>query len=224
MEYFVELLASFLAVMIVITLHEFAHAFVAYKCGDPTPKMAGRLSVNPVKHFDLVGIFMFALVGFGWAKPVPINPYNFKNGKWGSFFTSIAGVAINLLFAFLFYPLIRLTLVYLVPSFAGTYMVIFLVQFVVLLYTYSLSFSVFNLLPFYPLDGFRMVDSLNKRRGKIYMFLRNYGYYVLLAMMFVHILSNYIYLFAYIDILGYFMTFATQILGFPIVKFWGLFL
>ncbi|MBE7068768.1 MAG: site-2 protease family protein [Clostridiales bacterium] len=224
MEYFVELLASFLAVMVVITLHEFAHAFVAYKCGDPTPKMAGRLSVNPVKHFDLVGIFTFAIVGFGWAKPVPVNPYNFKNGKWGSFFTSIAGVAINLLFAFLFYPIMHLVFRYLLPETYGTYMFPFLVALTSYLYGYSLSFSVFNLLPFFPLDGFRMVDSLNKRRGKIYMFLRNYGYYVLLALMLVHILADFTYLFAYIDLLGYFMTFAIDFLGFPIVKFWGLFL
>ncbi len=224
MEYFVELLASFLAVMLVITLHEFAHAFVAYKCGDPTPKMAGRLSVNPVKHFDLVGIFAFAVVGFGWAKPVPVNPYNFKNQKWGSFFTSIAGIAINLLFAFLFYPLVELTIIYIVPNFAGTYMAIFLIAIVSYTYAYSLSFSIFNLLPFYPLDGFRMIDSLQRKRNRFYLFLRNYGYYILLGMMFVHILSGYFYLFSYIDILGYFMTVAMRFLGWPIVKFWGMFL
>ncbi len=210
--------------MIVITLHEFAHAFVAYKCGDPTPKMAGRLSVNPVKHFDLVGIFAFAVVGFGWAKPVPVNPYNFKNQKWGSFFTSIAGIAINLLFAFLFYPIMQLVFRYLLAKTAGTYMFLFLFYSLTYLYTYSLSFSIFNLLPFYPLDGFRMVDSLQRRRGRIYLFLRNYGYYVLLALMFVHILSGYSYLFGYIDILGYFMTVAMKFLGWPIVKFWGMFL
>ena len=81
MEYFMErflpLIASFLAVMVVITLHEFSHAFVAYKCGDPTAKFSGRLTLNPVKHFDLLGILSFALVGFGWAKPVPVNPNNF---------------------------------------------------------------------------------------------------------------------------------------------------
>ncbi len=224
MDYFVYLLASFLAVMIVITLHEFAHAFVAYKCGDPTPKMAGRLSVNPVKHFDLLGILAFTIVGFGWAKPVPVNPYNFKNGKWGSFFTSIAGVAMNFLFAFLFYPLVQLVFRFVLPQTAGTYMSLFLLDLMLYIYTYSLTFCVFNLLPFYPLDGFRMVDALNKKRGKIYMFLRNYGYYILLALMFVHVLADRIYLFAYIDLLGYFMSFAVNILGWPITAFWGLFL
>ena len=99
MEYFVYLLASFLAVMIVITTHEFAHAFVAYKCGDPTAKFAGRMSLNPVRHFDPLGIVMFAFAGFGWAKPVPVNPYNFRNYKSGSFWTAAAGVIVNYLSA-----------------------------------------------------------------------------------------------------------------------------
>ena len=79
MDYIVKLLAQFLAVMIVITFHEFAHAYVANKCGDPTARFSGRMTLNPTKHFDLLGILMFALAGFGWAKPVPVNPYNFKN-------------------------------------------------------------------------------------------------------------------------------------------------
>lgn len=74
MDYLVSLLASFLAVMVVITLHEFSHAFIAYKCGDPTAKWAGRMTLNPVKHFDPLGIVMFALAGFGWAKPCPSTP------------------------------------------------------------------------------------------------------------------------------------------------------
>ena len=74
MQYFLEriifLVASFLAVAIVLSLHEFAHAFVAYRCGDPTPKMNGRLTVNPLAHFDILGLLMFTFAGFGWAKPV----------------------------------------------------------------------------------------------------------------------------------------------------------
>ena len=72
------LVASFLAVTIVLTLHEFAHAFVAYKCGDPTPKWNGRLTLNPLAHFDILGLVLFAFAGFGWAKPVPIDPEQFS--------------------------------------------------------------------------------------------------------------------------------------------------
>lgn len=222
MTYFVELLASFLAVVIVISLHEFAHAFVAYKCGDPTAKFAGRMTLNPVKHFDLWGMLCFAMAGFGWAKPVPINPYNFRNYKWGSFFTSVAGIAVNYLFAFLFYPALLLVGEYVLPLVVGKYMYDFLYVLVVSLFSYSLSFSVFNLLPFYPLDGFRMVDALNKRRGKVFLFLRNYGYYILLGLIAINIFSSYVPILGYFDILGYVMSFSINILGWPIRKLWGL--
>ena len=112
MDYIVYLLASFLAVMVVITLHEFSHAFVAYKCGDPTAKFNGRMTLNPIKHFDPIGIVMFALVGFGWARPVPVNPNNFRHYRSGSFWTSAAGIITNYISAFLFYPIFLLTLNY----------------------------------------------------------------------------------------------------------------
>ena len=106
------LLASFLAVAIVLSLHEFSHAFVAYKCGDPTPKEYGRLTVNPLAHFDILGLVLFAFAGFGWAKPVPIDPYNFRHYKRGLAFTAVAGVLMNYLTVFLFYPLFLLVAMY----------------------------------------------------------------------------------------------------------------
>ena len=103
-----SLLAAFIAVTLIISFHEFAHAYAAYKCGDPTAKFAGRMTLNPAKHFDPLGIVMFALAGFGWAKPVPVNPRNFKNYRWGSFWTAIAGVLCNFLFALLFFAVLFL--------------------------------------------------------------------------------------------------------------------
>lgn len=97
-------LASFVAVVAVLTMHEFAHAFTAYKCGDPTPKWNKRLTLNPLRHFDVTGLICFTLVGFGWAKPVPINPNNFKNYRKGLGLTASAGVIVNYVFAFLWYP------------------------------------------------------------------------------------------------------------------------
>ena len=93
--YLYGLVVSFLAVVIVLTLHECAHALVAYKCGDPTPKWNRRLTLNPLRHFDPIGLFCFAVVGFGWAKPVPINPENFKHYRRGLFLTSSAGIIVN---------------------------------------------------------------------------------------------------------------------------------
>ncbi len=221
MDIFLYYLASFVAVTVVITFHEFAHAFVAYKCGDPTAKFEGRMTLNPVKHFDPLGILAFALVGFGWAKPVPVNPYNFHNRKWGTFWTSAAGIITNYIMAFLFYPLWLLVVNFFVPAFSEYYAAGFVNLLFSFFFVYSLSFCVFNLLPFYPLDGFNMIDALKGRKGKILGFLRQYGYYILLGLMMISILANRIPIFGYVDILSYFRMFATDVLGKPITLFWN---
>lgn len=219
----IELIASFLAVVIVLTCHEFAHAYVAYKCGDPTAKLYGRLSLNPLKHFDLIGLICFTLVGFGWAKPVPIEPNNFKKYRLGLGLTASAGIVTNYLMAFLFYPLFLVVLNFM-PEI--TFLTSFLTVLLYMLYAYSLSFCVFNLLPLYPLDGFRIVDALNRRRGKVYRFLREYGYYILLFLIvesfLCRILSSYLPIMDYFNILGWIMQFAEKYLGFPILAIWGL--
>ncbi len=220
MERFLYLLASFVAVVVVLTCHEFAHAFAANKCGDPTAKFSGRMTLDPTKHFDLWGLLSFTLVGFGWAKPVPINPNNFKHYRRGLFWTSIAGVLVNYIMAFLFYPIFLLICNYVLPLVEGLYASVFLFYLFLLFYTYSLNFCVFNLLPFYPLDGFRIVDALNKKRGKVYQFLYRYGYYVLLALMLISMAADYFPILAYIDVLGYILSFATNIFGAPIGLFW----
>ncbi len=221
MDYLIQLIARFLAAVIVLTLHEFAHAFVAWKCGDPTAKFSGRMSLNPMRHFDPMGMVLFALAGFGWAKPVPVNPGNFKKYRSGCFWTSAAGVITNYISAFVFFPLYFLVARYFYGATYGHVLVFWIVFY---LYACSLSFCVFNLLPFYPLDGFRMVDALNKKRGKVYRFLRNYGYYILLGLIFLNILADYITVLRYIDLLGYLMQFAVGIMGWPIEKFWLLIL
>lgn len=219
-DQFFSLLAAFIAVTVILSFHEFAHAYAAYKCGDPTAKFAGRMTLNPIKHFDPLGVIMFALAGFGWAKPVPINPNNFDNYKKGCFWTAAAGVLMNYAMAFLFYPLLRLVILYLYPVFVGTYMANFLLNLFVSLFSCSLGFCVFNLIPLYPLDGFRIIDSVNTKRGKVYYFLRDKGQFVLLALILVHMLSSRIPYLGYVDVLGYFMLFAEEILAKPIMWAW----
>ena len=224
MDYLTRLLASFLAVIIVLTLHEVAHAVVAFRCGDPTPKWSGRLSLNPLRHFDPIGLICFTLVGFGWAKPVAINPNNFKKPRLGMGLTACAGVVTNYVTAFFFYPILCVVVNYF-PHI--TFLYNFLYSFIDFLVIYSLSFCVFNLLPLYPLDGFRIVDAVNKRRGKIYRFLRNYGYYILLGLILESFICRVfvnlnVEIMGYFNILGWFMTFATKILGWPITALWGL--
>ncbi len=215
-----QLVASFFAVIVVITVHEFAHAFVAYKCGDPTAKFQGRMTLNPVKHFDPLGILAFVFLRFGWAKPVPVNPNNFKNYRWGSFWTSAAGIIANYIMAFLFYPLLVLAFYYVIPAWQGLYASFFVYALAYFLFAYCLIFALFNFLPFYPLDGFRMVDALNVKRGSVYRFLRQYGYYILLGLMLISMLSQYLPMLGYINVLGYLSDFAINVLGKPITLFW----
>ena len=232
MDQFISLIASFLAVVVVLTFHEFAHAFAAFRSGDPTPKLQRRLSLNPLRHFDPIGLICFTLVGFGWAKPVPINPDNFRHYRRGLAFTASAGVIINYLMAFLLYPLFLVVFHYLrVPV---LYELLYFLTYY--LFAYSLSFCVFNLLPFYPLDGFRIIEACSKRHGKVYQFLRKYGYYILLFLIiesFVcRIFTGYLgigiigetgyMVMDYLNILGWIMKFATGIFGYPITALWGL--
>ena len=245
MDWFVEMLAKFLAVTLVLTLHEFAHAFVAYKCGDPTAKWAGRMTLNPAKHFDPLGLVCFVFAGFGWAKPVPINEANFKKYGSGCFWTSAAGVIVNYLSAFIFYPLMVLAVRFMGSAEQLTYGHEFLYLFTNYLFAFSLSFCVFNLLPFYPLDGFRIVEAASKRpsleattasvrmerkRGKVYWFLRKYGYYILIGLIAESYLCEMLVrltgqpIFIVLDVLGYIMNFATGIFAKPVTALWGLIL
>lgn len=231
MNTFLGLIANFIAVTIVLTFHEFAHAFAAYRSGDPTPKWNKRLSLNPLRHFDPIGLVCFTLVGFGWAKPVPINPDNFKHYRRGLAFTASAGVIMNYLMAFLLYPLYLVVINYVdVPVLSE-----FLESLTFSLFAFNLSFCVFNLLPLYPLDGFRIVEAVSKKHGKVYQFLRKYGYYILLFLIvesfLCRIFTDYLgigvigetgyVIMNSLNILGWIMKFATKIFGFPIMALWG---
>ncbi len=226
----IELLASFLAVTIVLTLHEFSHAYVAYKCGDPTPKFRGRLTLNPLAHFDILGLVLFAFAGFGWAKPVPINPNNFRHYKRGLGLTAIAGVTMNYITAFLFCPLHLLVVNYVnIPI---VYLQFLLEALTLYLFVYSVSFCVFNLIPLAPLDGWRVVQAVNRRHGRIYRFFEKYGSIILIVLIGIHFLANFMMgfemlqlagrIFSYVDILGYIMTYVVRAFMWPITALWGL--
>ena len=214
--------------LFVFVPHEFAHAFVAYKCGDPTAKMQGRLTLNPVKHVDPAGFVLCILTGFGWAKPVPIYPYNFRHYRKGLFLTAIAGVVTNYIIAFIAYPIFLLLALYAVPAVTvGVQAVEFFEEVFGLIALYSLSVFVFNLLPLYPLDGFRVIESFTREVNPVRRFLRNYGRYILLILVLesflCDILSSYTSLpyVKYFDILGYVLWFARKIIGFPITAMWN---
>ena len=154
------LLYSIPGVLIAITFHEFAHAIVAYKLGDDTPKMEGRLSLNPLSHIDPIGFIMLLFAGFGWGKPVHVNPRNYNRDitiEKADAIVSIAGPAINLILAFIF------TLIYFaIYKFAGTiiytstigYIVMQMIMYII---TINIGLGIFNLIPLPPLDGSKVI-------------------------------------------------------------------
>ncbi len=174
-----SLLYTLPAIIIGLTVHEWAHAFAADKLGDPTAKNLGRMTLNPFAHIDLFGFLCLLVVGFGWAKPVPVNPRNFKNYRRDDIIVSLAGIAMNLVVAFfatiLFYfGVYRWNL-----GSNEAFYTIFLS-----IVTVNLSLAVFNLLPIYPLDGSHVFESLFMRYiPKFFMFLRQYGQYILIALL-----------------------------------------
>jgi len=183
---FWKMLACMLPVMLLsLTLHEWGHAFAAHKCGDDTAKNLGRMTLNPIRHIDPYGFLMLMLVGFGWAKPVPVNSRNFRNYKKGEAIVSLAGVFMNLLLAIFFSILY---VVFLRMSFTGNYkwlnngLLLLTIGFGVSL---NIVLMLFNLLPFPPLDGYHVFELLFAKRLPInvFLFLRRYGQFVLIGVL-----------------------------------------
>jgi Zn-dependent protease len=177
------LLSRLLILLIALPIHELAHAFTAYQLGDVTSRDYGRLSFNPLDHLDPIGALMIMLGGFGWAKPVPVNPYGLyrsRNSTLGFALVSLAGPMSNLFLAALVAIPIRLDLV---PS--G-----FLWQLVVGFVGINIALAVFNLIPIPPLDGSRIaVAVLPPQWGEYILRLEPYGIIIVLALVFVGVIG-----------------------------------
>ncbi|MGM0875135.1 MAG: site-2 protease family protein [Bacillota bacterium] len=149
-----------ITLMIAFTIHEFAHAYVAYKFGDPTAKRQGRLTLSPLAHLDPFGTLLIFIAGFGWARPVPVNRYFFKRPRLAGVLVSVAGPLSNLVIAFLgtaiWYILLATNALTALP---GNY-VNSLQDFFNIFVSLNVMLFIFNLLPFPPLDGYRMIEDL----------------------------------------------------------------
>ncbi len=173
------------AALIAIMFHELAHGFVSYWFGDPTPKRQGRLSLNPVKHLDLVGTLCLIFFHVGWAKPVVINPDYYKHKKLGIAIVSLAGPLANFIIAF-----IAMILLGFILKFANTTSTLstISINFLLILAMINIGLGIFNLIPIPPLDGSKILGSLLKGEAyEQYMKYQQYGFIILLLLL---LLSN----------------------------------
>lgn len=168
-----DMIYSLPGLFIAIIFHELAHGITAYWLGDNTAKDAGRLTLNPLKHIDLTGFVFMLIFKFGWAKPVPVNPFNFKNRKKGMILVSLAGPISNFLIALMIGFLLSLNIV--------TNELIFKMLFITL--WYNIMLGVFNLLPFPPLDGSKIVASLLPKKLEYYFYKYEKYMYIVLVIL-----------------------------------------
>ncbi len=159
-DYFINLgLFVLPAVIIILTLHEFGHAYAAYKMGDETAKREGRLSLNPLRHIDPFGMIALILFRFGWGKPVPVDFFALRNLRKGMVVVSLAGPGINFLTALALSPLYKLMYNSSVMQAGFSYFIV-LVEYIII---YSVYLGIFNLIPIPPLDGSKVLFAISKR-------------------------------------------------------------
>lgn len=177
------------AVLIAIVLHEWAHGFISYKLGDPSPKAEGRLSLNPLKHLDPVGTLCLLFFRFGWAKPVQVNPNYYKDRKMGMMWTALAGPIMNFIISFLTI-LIVIIILKLFPNFILTDLGYYVYNVLLVTSFLSISLGVFNLIPIPPLDGSKILFAiLPEDMYFAYMKYERYGMILLVILLYSGVFS-----------------------------------
>lgn len=176
-------------ILVLMPVHEFAHAFVADRLGDKTPRWNGRLTLNPLAHIDWLGAAMILLFGIGYARPVPISPRNFKNARKGMALTALAGPVSNLLMAILSIAIFRVLLLFggdvvngsIYVNMDANWLVYAHVILIQVFASVNIGLAVFNLLPIPPLDGSRIFSAILPRKWAFYM--ERYEQYIMLGLM-----------------------------------------
>lgn len=175
----VQFIVWLIALVIAIDVHEFAHAWSATRLGDPTPKLQGRLTLNPLAHLDPLGTFMLLIVRFGWGKPVQFDPYNLQNPRRDAAIISLAGPVSNLVTATIF----SIILNFVIPISPSLYFLSAILPPIIFL---NIILAVFNLLPIHPLDGGKILVGILPHNDavKIDLFLKQYGIFLLILLIF----------------------------------------
>ena len=182
-----ELPYVIITLVIAFTIHEFAHAYVAYKFGDSTAKNQGRLTLNPVQHIDPIGALFLLIAGFGWARPVPVNRYHFKNPRLAGILVSLAGPISNLLLATIGVAVIYGSMAAGIADGLPFYVFDFLEFFI----SINVLLFVFNLIPLPPLDGYRIVEDLVPTNVRVKMTqFEQYGTLIFLILVIIEPLNK----------------------------------
>lgn len=183
MDWLMSRLKMLPGIIIGLAFHEFAHAKVAYKLGDPTPKMQGRVTINPLAHIDPVGLAALLFVDFGWGVPVQINPSNFRHRRRDELMVALAGVTMNLIIAIVFAIIAKVLYMTAGAVFLSSgvgsilwFMIMYVIQI-------NLVLMIFNLIPCPPLDGFSIISEIfNIKHTEFYWTLYRYGNWILIAL------------------------------------------
>lgn len=168
-----DFIINAIAFIIALTIHEFSHAYVADKLGDPTPRSYGRLTLNPLAHLDLLGTLAIIFIGFGWAKPVPFDPYNLRNPKQDSMLIALAGPASNLILAIILSLVIKI----IPPTIISDILLYIMMG--------NIGIAIFNIIPVFPLDGEKILTGLlpDSLATEFQNIMRQYGTIILVLML-----------------------------------------
>jgi len=185
MNLILKLIYTVPAVLIAICFHEFAHGFVSYKLGDPSPRRSGRLSLNPLHHLDPVGTLALIFFGFGWAKPVMVDPRYYEDKKSGMVKVALAGPLMNFFIAFI------CLLLYMFQYKVDFYMPDYISTLLVVTAQINIGLGVFNLIPFPPLDGSKVLGAiLPEDKYFSYMRYEMYGQFIIILLLYLGVFDG----------------------------------
>lgn len=194
----ISIIASLMALFVAMPFHEFAHAYAAKREGDYTAVAHKRYTLAFHAHFDVIGFLCLFFFGFGWAKPVPVDSRNFKRGRKSQFLVAIAGIVTNLLLGIVFLFIYMLVIKFATVEFSESVYGMLLLNFLSISVSLNFMLAFFNLLPIYPLDGYRIIDSFCRFDNGFLAFMRKYS-----TIIYIFMVITKLYSILYYGTMGY---------------------